>query len=413
MNRQTILLISDMRQVYLAEIMTKRGLNVRCLDIRNSGTVKEQLEKLKSFLAEADMLILPIPVTKIPEQKMLNDILNKNLTNDTLVLGGCFSTEQQELLERRDIHYLDFMRDEIVTEENAVATAEGVIAELVNHSPYNIEEAKIIVTGYGCCGRAVAARLKALGARVTVLARRREVRKLAKKDGFYAADFAFGPEEAMGAAMLVNTVPAPVVTGAIIRELPRDAYILDIASKPGGTDFACARKEIQRLCDMGANVVPVFSFNAQTCDTRFGSAKDYVDGICEITGNEGIRTICAAEPIGPNNFLDIMVIAPCTGNTAAKLCNGITDTPVLMATKAHMRNGKPLVIAISTNDALGASFKNIGMLMNMKNIYFVPFGQDNCKSKPNSMIAKMELLPDTIEAALAGKQIQPILQTPT
>ena len=125
MNRQTILLISDMRQVYLAEIMTKRGLNVRCLDIRNSGTVKEQLEKLKSFLAEADMLILPIPVTKIPEQKMLNDILNKNLTNDTLVLGGCFSTEQQELLERRDIHYLDFMRDEIVTEENAVATAGG------------------------------------------------------------------------------------------------------------------------------------------------------------------------------------------------------------------------------------------------------------------------------------------------
>ena len=142
-------------------------------------------------------------------------------------------------------------------------------------------------------------------------------------------------------------------------------------------------------------------------------SEDYVDGICEITGNEGIRTICAAEPIGPNNFLDIMVIAPCTGNTAAKLCNGITDTPVLMATKAHMRNGKPLVIAISTNDALGASFKNIGMLMNMKNIYFVPFGQDNCKSKPNSMIAKMELLPDTIEAALAGKQIQPILQTPT
>ena len=127
------------------------------------------------------MLILPIPVTKIPEQKMLNDILNKNLTNDTLVLGGCFSIEQQELLERRDIHYLDFMRDEIVTEENAVATAEGVIAELVNHSPYNIEEAKIIVTGYGCCGRAVAARLKALGARVTSPGKKKEVRKLARR----------------------------------------------------------------------------------------------------------------------------------------------------------------------------------------------------------------------------------------
>ncbi len=176
--------------------------------------------------------------------------------------------------------------------------------------------------------------------------------------------------------------------------------------------FAKARKEVEHLCDMGANVIPVFSFQTQKCDTRFGSAKEYVEGICEITGNEGIRTIPAAEPIGPNNFLDIMVIAPCTGNTAAKLCNGITDTPVLMAAKAHMRNGKPLVIAISTNDALGANFKNIGMLMNMKQIYFVPFGQDNHKSKPNSLVAKMELLPDTIEYALERKQIQPVLQTP-
>lgn len=242
MNRQTILLISDMRQVYLAEILTKRGLNVRCLDIRNSETVPEQLEKLKIFLAEADMLILPIPVSKVSDQKKLNDILNKNLINGTLVLGGCFSEDQKELLNGRDIHFLDFMEDAVVTEENAVATAEGVIAELVNNSPYNIDEAKIIVTGYGCCGKAIAARLKALGARVTVLARRREVRKAAKKDGFYAVDFAFGPEEAMGAAMLVNTVPAPVVTRTIIQELPRDAYILDIASMPGGCDFACAKE---------------------------------------------------------------------------------------------------------------------------------------------------------------------------
>lgn len=242
MNRQTILLISDMRQVYLAEILTKKGLNVRCLDIRNSETAPEQLEKLKSFLVEADMLILPIPVSKVPDQRQLNDILNKNLINGTLVLGGCFSEEQKELLNGRDIHFLDFMEDAIVTEENAVATAEGAIAQLVNYSPYNIDEAKIIVTGYGCCGKAIAARLKALGARVTVLARRREARKEAKKDGFYAVDFAFGPEEAMGAAMLVNTVPAPVVTRTIIRELPRDAYILDIASAPGGCDFACARE---------------------------------------------------------------------------------------------------------------------------------------------------------------------------
>ena len=174
--------------------------------------------------------------------------------------------------------------------------------------------------------------------------------------------------------------------------------------------FSKSRKEVIRLKEMGANVIPVFSFAAQSCDTRFGSAREYVDGICEITENEGIRTLSQAEPIGPNNFLDIMVIAPCTGNTAAKLCNGIVDTPVLMAAKAHMRNGKALVIAISTNDALGANFKNIGMLMNTKNLYFVPFGQDNFKSKPNSLVAKMELLPETIELALKGKQIQPILQ---
>lgn len=174
--------------------------------------------------------------------------------------------------------------------------------------------------------------------------------------------------------------------------------------------FAKVRKEVKRLKEMGANVIPVFSYNAQTCDTRFGSAKEFVNGICDITENEGIKTISQAEPIGPNNFLDIMVIAPCTGNTAAKLWSGITDTPVLMAAKAHMRNGKSLVIAISTNDALGANFKTIGNLMNMKNVYFVPFSQDNYKSKPNSLVAKMELLPDTIELALKGKQIQPVIQ---
>lgn len=127
-------------------------------------------------------------------------------------MGGCFSTEQRELLTGRDIHFLDFMEDTVVTEENAVATAEGTIAELVEKSPYNIDEAKVLVTGYGYCGKAIAKRLGALGARVTVLARRKEARKEAKGDGFYAVDFAFGPEEAMGAAMVVNTVPALVVT---------------------------------------------------------------------------------------------------------------------------------------------------------------------------------------------------------
>jgi dipicolinate synthase subunit A len=250
MERLTILLIGDMRQVYLAEILTKKGLNVRCLDIRNKDVEGEQLKKLQEIVKDADKLILPIPVGKIENQGKLTEILNKNLINGTIVMGGCFSEAQVNLLEGRDIRFLDFMKDEIVTEENAVATAEGAIAELVSHSPYNVDEAKIIVTGYGCCGKAIARRLGAMGARVTVLARRRETRKEAKKDGFYAADYAFGPEEAMGAAMIVNTVPALVVTRSLIKELPRDAYILDIASEPGGTDFEYARE-----CGIRADLV--------------------------------------------------------------------------------------------------------------------------------------------------------------
>ena len=173
-----------------------------------------------------------------------------------------------------------------------------------------------------------------------------------------------------------------------------------------------ALEAARMLTLQGWDLLPIMSFAAGQ-DTRFGTGTFWKERLEALTGHPVLDTLQGVEPLGPRQMAQALVIAPCTGNTAAKLCNGITDTPVLMATKAHMRNGKPLVIAISTNDALGASFKNIGMLMNMKNIYFVPFGQDNCKSKPNSMIAKMELLPDTIEAALAGKQIQPILQTPT
>ena len=174
--------------------------------------------------------------------------------------------------------------------------------------------------------------------------------------------------------------------------------------------FTKTRKQIVRLKEMGANVIPIFSYQAQSCDTRFGSAKEFVEGICEITGNEGIMTMQQAEPIGPNNFLDIMVIAPCTGNSAAKIANGITDTPVLMASKAHMRNEKPLIIAVSTNDAMGMNFQNIGRLFNTKNIYFVPFFQDDTNKKPRSLIADFELIPQTIKAALTGRQLQPVIK---
>lgn len=169
---------------------------------------------------------------------------------------------------------------------------------------------------------------------------------------------------------------------------------------------------VRRLVEEDNRVVPIFSNMAQTVNCRFGNAKDFIIEIQEITGERGIFSIQEAEPIGPKGFLDVLVIAPCTGNTMAKLCTGITDSPVLMAAKAHMRNDRPVVISLSTNDALGASLKNIGMLMNTKNIYFVPFGQDDYRKKPKSMIAHTDLIEDTIEAALEGKQLQPVVRSP-
>lgn len=169
---------------------------------------------------------------------------------------------------------------------------------------------------------------------------------------------------------------------------------------------------VRRLVEEGNRVVPIFSHVAQTVNCRFGNAKDFIIEIQEITGERGIFTLQEAEPIGPKAFLDVMVIAPCTGNTMAKLCAGITDSPVLMATKAHMRNEKPVVISVSTNDALGANLKNIGTLMNTKNIYFVPFGQDDYVKKPKSMIAHVDLIGATIEEAMSGRQIQPVIRSP-
>ena len=168
-------------------------------------------------------------------------------------------------------------------------------------------------------------------------------------------------------------------------------------------------EELQKLTEEGAFVQTIFSNAAQSIDSRFGKAEDFIKKAEKITGNPPIMTISDAEPIGPGSLLDILVILPCTGNTIAKLANGITDTPVLMAAKAHLRNNKPLLISISTNDALGLNMKNIGLLLNAKNIYFIPFGQDNPHKKPNSMIAHTNLLLPSLKEALEGRQYQPVI----
>ncbi len=173
--------------------------------------------------------------------------------------------------------------------------------------------------------------------------------------------------------------------------------------------FSKTIPKIKELVDEGANVVPIMSFNAYNLDTKFGKAEDFIHQIEDITGNKIIHTIQDAEPIGPKKMTDIMVVAPATGNTISKLVNSIVDTPVTMAVKSHLRNNNPVVIAISTNDALSGSASNIGALLNRKNYYFVPFRQDNPITKPRSIVFDPEYISKTISSALENQQIQPII----
>ena len=157
-------------------------------------------------------------------------------------------------------------------------------------------------------------------------------------------------------------------------------------------------------------VYPIFSTVSASMDSRFGKASDFSARAREICGRDVIQTISAAEPIGPKKLLDVLVIAPCTGNTLAKLSHSIADTPVTMAAKSHLRNGRPVVVAVSTNDGLAGAAENIGRLLARKNYYFVPYGQDDSEMKPTSLVAHFEMIPATIDAAVLGKQIQPLIQ---
>ena len=176
--------------------------------------------------------------------------------------------------------------------------------------------------------------------------------------------------------------------------------------------FCTFKNVIEQLSELkktGANIIPIMSFNSYNLDTKFGKASEFIKTVEDITENKIINTIQDAEPIGPKQMTDIIVIIPCTGNTLAKLANGITDTPVLMATKSNLRNGNNVVIGVSTNDGLSGSAQNIGKLLNRRNFYFVPFRQDNPITKPRSLVFDPKLIIKTIELALENEQIQPIL----
>lgn len=175
--------------------------------------------------------------------------------------------------------------------------------------------------------------------------------------------------------------------------------------------FDAVLDEMRKIAEKGYRLLPVMSENASSTDTRFGRAKDFLWQVSDICGRDAITSIAGAEPIGPKKLVDLMIVAPCTGNTLAKLANGITDTAVTMAVKSSLRIGLPVVLAPATNDALAASSQNLGRLMNIKHIFFVPMRQDNPEKKPCSAVADFSLILPTALEAMKGKQLQPVWRT--
>lgn len=173
--------------------------------------------------------------------------------------------------------------------------------------------------------------------------------------------------------------------------------------------FEKSFNQAEILRKMGAELIPIMSENASSISTRFGSAEDNLKKFENICGCKVIKSIADAEPIGPKNLTDIMIVAPCTSNTASKLANSITDSAVTMAVKSHLRGGKPVILAIASNDSLMGSAKNLGILFNMKNYYFVPMRQDDYIKKPSSLVAEFSMIPQTVESALKGIQLRPII----
>lgn len=344
---------------------------------------------------------------------------------------------------------------------NAALTAEGAVALLEKERP--LSGAKVLVLGYGRVGSLCAEALRAAGAAVTAAARQPESRAWAEARGFRALD-THGLESAVGSFdLIVNTVPAPLLTEVMLNHVRRDALLLELASSPGGIDAAAAREQglkylsapglpgkyaparaarilrdavyevlAQPLPRLGLamtgshctfekalaaferlqgryDLVPILSDAAMGTDTYFGPADFFRERLEKLTGKTAVHTIPGAEPLGTREAMDLLLVAPCTGNTLGKLANGITDTPVTMACKAHLRNGRPLVLAISTNDGLSGSAENIAKLLQRKNVYFVPFRQDAPHNKPFSLQAEFDLLEETLAAAAQGRQLQPVL----
>lgn len=340
-------------------------------------------------------------------------------------------------------------------------TAEGAIALLRPET--GLSGAHILLLGYGRIARLLARELQKAGVLVTAAARSGEQRAWAEAEGIEAL-----PLDALSGALdrfdvIIGTIPAPVLTEPLLALVRKDALLLELASAPGGIDaaaaherglryirapglpakyaperaavilrdavYAAAAEPLPRLglavtgshCTFSRaleafrplkrdyTLVPILSGAAAGTDTRFFAASAFRAELEAFCGREAVDTIVKAEPLGTAQRLDALLVAPCTGSTLAKLARGVTDTAVTMACKAHLRNGAPLILAISTNDGLSGSAESIAALLQRKNVYFVPFRQDAPHQKPFSLQSDFDLLGETIKAAMEGRQLQPVL----
>lgn len=340
-------------------------------------------------------------------------------------------------------------------------TAEGAIALLRPET--GLSGAHILLLGYGRIARLLARELQKAGALVSAAARSGEQRAWAEAEGIEAL-----PLDTLSGALdrfdvIIGTIPAPVLTEPLLALVRKDALLLELASAPGGIDaaaaherglryirapglpakyaperaavilrdavYAAAAEPLPRLglavtgshCTFSRaleafrplkrdyTLVPILSGAAAGTDTRFFAASAFRAELEAFCGREAVDTIVKAEPLGTAQRLDALLVAPCTGNTLAKLARGVTDTAVTMACKAHLRNGAPLILAISTNDGLSGSAESIAALLQRKNVYFVPFRQDAPHQKPFSLQSDFDLLGETIKAAMEGRQLQPVL----
>lgn len=340
-------------------------------------------------------------------------------------------------------------------------TAEGAIALLRPET--GLSGAHILLLGYGRIARLLARELQKAGALVTAAARSGEQRAWAEAEGIEAL-----PLDALSGALdrfdvIIGTIPAPVLTEPLLALVRKDALLLELASAPGGIDaaaaherglryirapglpakyaperaavilrdavYAAAAEPLPRLglavtgshCTFSRaleafrplkrdyTLVPILSGAAAGTDTRFFAASAFRAELEAFCGREAVDTIVKAEPLGTAQRLDALLVAPCTGSTLAKLARGVTDTAVTMACKAHLRNGAPLILAISTNDGLSGSAESIAALLQRRNVYFVPFRQDAPHQKPFSLQSDFDLLGETIKAAMEGRQLQPML----